>query len=375
MGSSVEKLLDLDNLVPKRDISRREVAYIEENKMFLGQYSGFQRYDSPRYEFAVKLEEKMRNAFWNPNEISLVKDSQSYYEMPEFIQSVMKQIWLFQTLMDSAQNSGMEEIMANITTNPECEAMFKTHGYFELIHSLSYSHILRGIFPDSSSVFDDIKNSDEIKHRVDSEIDGYHRLSKLNEMTDEVEKRKLILEMLVRIYALEGVKFYVSFLVTYVINNNYGNRIQGSTRIIKLINFDEDLHTAVMSSVLNTLRSEQREGFTDLIDSEWFSTMVTDVFTQVYEDEMGWADHLLSYGDIPTLTPGVVSSFLKYYIDNRIGAIGVNKIYNEPKSDVVVWFNQYKDLDLDNTAQQEAEATNYSIGILQDDIPCGKLNI
>ena len=58
------KILCSDNLVP--DIS--------EQKIFFGEYSGFQRYDQPKYPFAVNLEEKMRNAFWNPKEISLVSD-------------------------------------------------------------------------------------------------------------------------------------------------------------------------------------------------------------------------------------------------------------------------------------------------------------
>jgi hypothetical protein len=45
------------------------------------------------------------------------------------------------------------------------------------------------------------------------------------------------------------------------------------------------------------------------------------------------------------------------------------------KSDVESWFESYKDINKDNTAQQEAEATNYNIGILQDDLPEGELNM
>ena len=365
MGSSHKKIINVNNLVPD----------IKDNKIFLGEYSGFQRYDSPRYQFAVDIEEKMRNAFWNPNEISMQTDSHSFFELPEFIQEVMKRIWIFQTIMDSAQNSGMEEVLASITTNPECEAMFKTHGYFELIHSLSYSHILRGIFADSKSIFDQVAEYDEIKHRIDKEIDGYHKLSTLDEIATEEEKRKTILETLVRIYILEGIKFYVSFLVTYIINNNYGNKIQGATRIIKLINFDEDLHTGVIRGVLKVLQTEEREGFNKLMDSPWYSEMVVNIFNEVLEEEMEWSNYLLSFGDIPTLTPAVVESFLKYYIDVRVVGLGLPKIHNERKSDIVTWFNVYKDIDKDNTAQQEAEATNYSIGILVNDIPAGKLEL
>lgn len=358
MGSSGKRILNTKTIVPDRAAS----------KIFLGEYSGFQRYDSPKYMFATNVEEHMRNAFWNPNEVSMTKDSQSFYDLPEFIQEVMIRIWLFQTVMDSAQNSGLEEVLASITTNPEFEAMFKTQGYFELIHSLSYSHILRGIFPDSTKIFDQIEAYDEIKSRVDKEIESYYQVSTLNEIEDETEKKKAILELLIRVFALEGVKFYVSFLVTYVINNNYGNKIQGATRIIKLINFDEDLHTRAISGTLNILKRNPEEGFAELINSEWYNNKVIEIFTEVYQDEMDWADYLLSFGNIPTLTKAVVSSFMKYYTDFRVTALGVKAIYNEPKSDIVTWFEVYKNIDKDNTAQQEAEATNYSIGILKDDL-------
>ena len=183
---------------------------IENQKIFLGEYSGFQRYDQYKYPFAKNLEEKMRNAFWNPNEISMVNDSQKFPELPQHIQDIMIRIWLFQTVMDSGQNRGMDNITSTITTLPEFEALFKTHGYFELIHSLSYSHILRGIFSDSTEIFNQIEQYDEIKNRINDEIEGYDRvriisqdiiksttelIEYISEYADEDEK-KVLLELL-----------------------------------------------------------------------------------------------------------------------------------------------------------------------------------
>jgi ribonucleoside-diphosphate reductase beta chain len=253
--------------------------------------------------------------------------------------------------------------------------MFRTHGYFELIHSLSYSHLLRGIFPDASIIFDDIDNRPEITNRVNAEIDGYSELPKiLDSFATPVDKKKAILEMLVRIYALEGIKFYSSFLITYVINNSYGNKIQGATRIIKLINFDEDMHTKVVAGTLHILRNTAEEGFTTLMASDWYSDMVRDVFNEVYEDELNWAKYLLSIGNVPTLTPQVMQNFLQYYCNVRCQDISCAPNFPGVKiDDTIQWFETYKDIDKDNVAQQEAEATNYNIGILQNDLPDGKI--
>lgn len=343
---------------------------------FLGKYSGFQRYDFYKYAFTKNIEEKMRNSFWNPEEINMGNDYQKFPELPDHIQEIQIRIWLFQTLMDSGQNRGLDSVMAEITTSPEFEAMFKTQSYFELIHSLSYSHILRGIFSDATDIFDKISDYPEIQHRIDKEVNCYQSVQNIMNNQDKyelIDVKKSILELIVRIFALEGLKFYVSFLVTYVINDYY-KKTQSSTEIIKLINFDEDMHVAVMAGTLNILRSNPNEGFSELINSDWFTTMATNIFKEVLEDELEWSKYLLSFGEIPTLTLEVTKQFMEYYADNRIAKIGLPKIYNRKKTDVVNWFEMYKDINKDNVAQQEKESTAYNIGILRNDIVDELLN-
>lgn len=361
-----ERIIDTKQLVTNKS----------KELIFFGEYSGFQRYDNPTYTFAVQLEERQRNAFWNPSEITLTTDAQKYWELPEHIQEVLIRVWLFQTLMDSGQNKGLEEVLAGLTTNSEIEAMFKTWGYFELIHSLSYSHLIRGIFADSSAVFDRIDDFPEILKRIDGEIDLYSRVKLLENSDAPIEdQKKLILELLVNVVALEGIKFYVAFLVTYIVNNAYNSKVPGAARIMKLINFDEDLHTSMGSNLLSTLKREKSEGFSEIMASGWYPEMIQRVFKKTYEDEMEFARYLLSIGDIPTLTEPVLDAFVKYYIDLRLTQLQQPKIYNQEKSDVVSWFESYKNLNLDNSALQESDSAVYSVGILRDDLDSGVMNL
>jgi len=163
-------------------------------------------------------------------------------------------------------------------------------------------------------------------------------------------------------------------LITYVINNNYNNKIQGATRIIKLINFDEDIHTSMVAGTIQILKKSKIEGFSEIIKSKWFEDMAKNTFEDVLSDELGFAKYLLSFGNIPTLTLPVVEQFLKYYVDERLQSIGIDKIYNQEKTDVVQWFENYKDMNKDNSALQESDAAVYSIGILVNDIKDGLLS-
>lgn len=358
----MKKLVNLDLIVKPKNI-----------KIFLGEYNGFQRYDIIKYPFAKQIEANMRQAFWTPEEISLISDRENFKDLPECAQQVIISNLLFQTLMDSAQNRGLDSIMSELVTSSEWEAVFKTQAFFELIHSLSYSHIIREMFSsDATSIFDRIYMIDEIKHRTDKEINEYSLLKEYingyhSEWNDE-ETKKHILILLIHIYFLEGLKFYISFMVTYMINYSYNDAISGITKIIKLINFDEDMHVAVIGGLLRILMREESEGFTELFKTNWFNDKVTEIVTNIVNDELKWAEYLLSFGPIPSLTIEVFTNFMHYYANDRMKKINLKPIFsNISKPEIVTWFDMYKDINKDNTAQQESTALNYNIGNMSID--------
>lgn len=356
-----KKIVDLDLEVPIKDI-----------KIFLGKYNGFQRYDIYKHPFAKVIERAMRQAFWTPEEISMIEDRENFKNLPEHIKEIIINNLLFQTFMDSVQNRGLDSCMSELVTSSEWEAVFKSQAYFELIHSLSYSHILREMFPSNSTeIFDKIYSIPQIKHRTDKEIEAYSIIKQFIEgkiQLDDEEAKKRILILLVHIFFLEGLKFYVSFMVTYMVNSAYQDAIPGVTKIIKLINFDEDMHVAVVGGLLNILRKIPEEGFSHLFKEKWFSETVTKIVHEIVDDELAWGDYLLSFGHIPSLTREVFKNFMEYYANDRLKRIGLEPLFKDvQKTDIVDWFNTYKDINKDNTAQQEATALNYNIGTMEMD--------
>lgn len=352
-------IVDFNNLDSKND------------QIFFGEYSGFQRYDDPAFPSAVKLEESMRNAFWNPNEISMRDDAVKFHLMPTPVQDAMCSIWFYQTLMDSAQNRGLEETISLFVTNPEFEALFKTWGYFEMIHSLSYSHIIRGIFMDSTPVFERNFQNMDIINRVKSEIEQYSDIAAYAEdlagAEFSEENAKKIIELILTIYALEGIKFYASFLYTYLIHDRYAS-IPGATRIIKLIAFDELMHTISSTVLLKELRKDPR--FSEILESEWFRETAQKHFLKVFNDESNFAKYLRDVlGEFTPISEENTNNFLKYWVDKRLNDIDVDGIFgNFEETPIVRWFNEYGDLNLQNSALQESDSAVYNIGTMVDDM-------
>ena len=354
-----ELIVDFNNLNSKND------------QIFFGEYSGFQRYDDPAFPSAVKLEESMRNAFWNPNEISMKDDAVKFHLMPTPVQDAMCSIWFYQTLMDSAQNRGLEETISLFVTNPEFEALFKTWGYFEMIHSLSYSHIIRGIFMDSTPVFERNFQNMDIINRVKSEIEQYSDIAAYAEdltgASFSKENAKKIIELILTIYALEGIKFYASFLYTYLIHVRYAS-IPGATRIIKLIAFDESMHTVASTVLIKELRKDPR--FSEILASNWFNETAQKHFKKVYQDESNFAEYLRSVlGEFTPISEENTNNFLKYWVDLRLRDIGVAGIFGDfEETPIVKWFNEFGDLNLSNAALQESDLAVYNIGAMVDDM-------
>ena len=348
------------------------VVSIKDIKIFLGKYNGFQRYDVYKHPFSKVIEKSMRQAFWTPEEISMIADRENFKNLPDHIKEVFINNLLFQTFMDSVQNRGLDSVMSELVTSSEWESVFKSQAYFELIHSLSYSHIIREMFSSNATeIFDRIYDIPMIKNRTDKEIEAYSVIKKYinKEITfSDDEIRKKILTLLIHIFFLEGLKFYISFMVTYMINNAYQDAIPGVTKIIKLINFDEDMHVAVVGGLINILRRDESEGFAHLFKSTWFQEECYKIVEEIVKDEVKWGDYLLSFGPIPSLTREVFEVFMKHYANDRLERIGLEHLYkNVERIDIIDWFNTYKDINKDNTAQQEATALNYNIGSMDMD--------
>ena len=114
-----------------------------------------------------------------------------------------------------------------------------------------------------------------IQSRMQSEQSSAEKLLAASPYTESDDAKKALLEMLLYIYFLEGVKFPFSFFITWTINNAYNNSIQGFSKLLKLIAHDElTVHVITGREVLNLLRSDSKQGFKHLFDSGWFIPVI-----------------------------------------------------------------------------------------------------
>ncbi len=347
----------------------------ETEQIFFGNFGNYIRIDNITHDIARKLKEASEGNTWFTKEIDYKSDKTRFQSLPEDAKRAFKLNIAYQTLMDSGVTSGISYVMGQVVTSSIWSLLYSRIAIEEAIHAESYSYGLSEVFGyEAAETLDLVYSDDFVKRRMEKECALFDRVSKLcidENNADLEEKQKALLELLLGIYFLEGIKFPFSFLVTFVINNSYGDAITGFTKTIKLIAHDElSVHVVTGKNILNILAKEKEQGFKHLFDNKTFEKMAISIAKEVVEQEVLWAKYLFDDREVAGINSQVSENFIKYFAKLRLSDIGVtNNPYSKAeKIDIVDWFNNYRNINKQNAALQETSNTSYQKGVLKNDL-------
>ena len=342
------------------------------NKMFLDP-SGpvtIQRFEEVKYDKIANFEATARGFFWIPEEISLTKDSGDFKDASDAVKHIFTANLLRQTALDSLQGRGPVQVFTPVVSLPELEALMYNWSFFETnIHSRSYSHIIRNIYNVPKDIFDTIHDTKEIADMASSVCEYYDALHVINcqkEMGKKIDEEKHIKAIWMALhasYALEALRFMVSFATSLAMVEN--RIFMGNGNIISLILQDELLHKGWTAFLINQVVKED-ERFHSI--QEECKDEVYALYMDVIREEKEWADYLFQKGPVIGLNANILKDFVDYTALESLKAIGIK--YNEPAPRVspIPWFNKHSDTSKKQTALQENESTNYVIGVMSESL-------
>ena len=352
------------NLTTKTDYLNR--------KMFLDPAGPvtIQRFEEVRYKKIADFEATARGFFWQPEEISLTKDSNDFKEASDAVKHIFTSNLLRQTALDSLQGRGPSQIFTPVVSLPELEALIYNWTFFETnIHSRSYSHIIRNIYNMPKDVFNTIHDTQEIIDMASSVGKYYEDLHKINcakelgQPVEEIEHVKAIWMALHASYALEAFRFMVSFATSLAMVEN--KIFIGNGNIISLILQDELLHKGWTAYIINqVIKDDSRfASIKQECEGEVYA-----LYADVIREEKDWADYLFNKGPVIRLNANVLKDFVDYTALIALKEIGIKYQSNSPKNTPIPWFNKHVNSDKKQSALQETESTNYVIGVLNGEI-------
>lgn len=346
-----------------------------EEPIFLGQSVNLSRFDQQKYEIFEKLAEKSLSFFWRADEVDLTRDRVDFANLSEHERHIFLSNLKYQSLLDSVQGRSPNIALLPLVSIPELEALTEIWSFFEVIHSRSYTHIIRNIVNEPHLIFDGIIENEEILKRAkdiafyyDELIEysqwynllgeGEHLVNgKLINVNLQDLKKKLIL-CLISVNALEGIRFYVSFACSF----GFAERklMEGNAKIIKLIARDEAIHLTTTQTILNLYRN-----FKDDADmSRWLYELepeIIQIYQTVADQEKEWAKYLFKDGSMVGLNETILAEYVEYMTDLRIQAIGLPAIFDR-KNNPLPWMSNWLSSDAYQPSPQETELSSYLVG-------------
>ena len=351
--------------------------------MFFGAPLGVQRYDNFKYPAFENLTKQQLGYFWRPEEVSLQKDRGDYQELRPEQKHIYTSNLKYQIMLDSVQGRAPGMAFLPYCSLPELESCMEVWSFMEMIHSRSYTYIIKNVYPDPSEVFDTIIKDERILERAASVTKSYddfinyaQEYGQSNAWKSDMRNhpnsewtvkdlKKHLYRAVANVNILEGIRFYVSFACSFAFGEL--KLMEGSAKIIGLIARDENQHLALTQNIINNWRKGDDPEMVDIVKEEedWTYKM----FDLCVNEEKKWADYLFKHGTMIGLNDKLLQKYVEWIANKRLRAIGLKPVYDVPlKNNPLPWTEHWISSKGLQVAPQETEVESYIVGGIKQDV-------
>ncbi len=354
----------------------------KEQPMFFGQPLGVQQYTSFKYPVFDRLTQTQLSFFWRPDEVSLQKDRSDYQTLRPEQKHIFTSNLKYQVMLDSVQGRGPSMAFLPYCSLPELESAMEAWGFMEMIHSRSYTHIIKNLYSDPDSIFSTILDDEKILSRARTVTQSYdefireaHQYS-LGDWQHALDgagafketryelKRKLFRAMM-NVNILEGISFYVSFACSFAFGEL--KVMEGSAKIISLIARDENQHLVLTQNIINKWRDGDDPDMKSIYHEEIDRSRK--MFENCVNEEKAWAQYLFKDGSMIGLSEQLLHKYVEWICNRRMKAIGLKPLYDIPaRNNPLPWTEHWLKSKGVQVAPQETEVESYVIGGIKQDI-------
>ena len=351
--------------------------------MFFGKPLGIQRYDVNKYPVFYKLTQEQLGAFWRPEEFPLQKDRSDYLKLRPEQKHIFTSNLKYQIMLDSVQGRGPGLAFLPYCSLPELEACMTVWQFMEMIHSYSYTYIIKNVYSNPSEVFDTIITDNKILERAASVTGTYddfiqnaqnYGSSNLWKFKNEgveagkielYEVKRKLYRAISNVNILEGIRFYVSFACSFAFGELH--LMENSAKIISKIALDERYHLAITQNILTKWKNGDDPDMVKIAKEE--EPLVYKMFEDTVNEEKRWAQYLFKDGSMIGLNEKLLCNYVEWISNRRMKAIGLKPLYDIPaNNNPLPWTDHWLNSKEVQPPPQEETLESYVVGGVKQDI-------
>jgi len=334
----------------KRIYNPNSTESANDRKIFGGNPTGIFELNNIKFQWAYNLWEMMLNNTWFPKEVDMTTDARDYklltLEEKNAYDKALSQL----IFMDSLQTNNVIDNVNPYITAPEINLILVRQSFEEALHSQSYAVMVDSISTNSAEIYDLWRKDMMLKHKNDAIARVYEELS-----ANPTEHN--LLKSFFANQILEGIYFYSGFAYIYTLARS--GKMLGSAQMIRFIQRDEVTHLVLYQNMINTMRKERPDLFSQQLEEEVIAMVKEAVVLEVQ-----WGQYI-TQGQILGLTDDILEQYIKYLADERLSAVGMQKLYNVAHP--IKWVDDFAKFNDQKTNFFEGTVTNYSKGSLSFD--------
>lgn len=292
---------------------------------------------------------------WLPTEITMQNDIEQWKSktiLTEEERHAFKTVLGFFTTADSIAANNIVIALYRHITSPECRMYLLRQAYEEAIHTHSYQYIVESLALDEGEIFNMYREVETIYNKDAFILSFNEGIFDQTFSTGTFENDQKFLEnIIVFSIIMEGIFFYSSFAVMFGFQRQ--NKMVGSAEQIQYIMRDESQHLNFGINLVNTIKEEQPELWT-----QEFQNHIIQLIRTGTELEYTFAQTVFPRGIFGMNADGF-KQYIEHIADRRLSRISLPIQYNSVNP--FPWMSEAIDLNKEKNFF-ETRVTEYSVG-------------
>ena len=296
---------------------------------------------------------------WTPEEVSMQKDVEQWKSDRVLSPTERRLIYWNLGFFSTAESLTANNIVLavyNHVTNHESRQYLLRQAFEEAIHTDCFIYCCDTLGLDPDEIYNMYQTVPSIKEKDDFVVELTTSVLDPNFTTEGTENMRKFVRDLIGFYVImEGIFFYAGFAMMLALKRQ--NKMIGIGEQFEYIMRDESIHLAFGCDLINTIRSEFPEVWSDDFKDE-----ICQLVDQAVALEQRYAYDACPEG-LLGINADQFAQYVEYIADRRLERLGLGKRYN--RENPFPWMSQATDL-MKEKNFFETRVTEYQVGASLD---------
>lgn len=275
---------------------------------------------------------------WTPEEISMQQDVEQWRSSTALSEKERRMIlWnlgFFSTAESLTANNLVLAVYRHVT-NPECRQYLLRQAFEEAVHTDTFIYCCDTLGLDPDEIYNMYNTIPSISEKDEFVIQLTKSIFDPNFSTEGIANTRRFVHDLIGYYVImEGIFFYAGFAMMLALKRQ--NKMIGIGEQFEYIMRDESIHLAFGCDLINTIKSENPEIWT-----EGFQNEIVELIKKAVELEKRYAWDACPEG-LLGINAQQFCEYVEYIADRRLERIDLPKVYF--KENPFPWMSQAVDL-------------------------------